>query len=491
MKLFTPQRPSSVLGIAIDGNRLEAVVVRRSGGSLQVRQNVSAEMALAPLTGDPELVGREIRNHLESAGIRENKCVVCLPLTWVLTLQTKLPDITGPDLESYLQIEAERGFPSGYESLYITRSFFKAPSGDQYATLLAVPRNHLALLEQALRTAKLKPLAFAMGISATQSPSQQAAQRVLTLALSNHGLELQVTGGGGIIALRSLDAAVEAEGSRRRISADLVAREIRITLGQLPGGFSDGPGPIKVFGEGDVTRQFITDISPRLAALSLHVEPMDRPANVTFDSAPKPEIAASPILALAAAYVRNGDVGPDFLPPKISPWRQFVSTKLSTQKLAYGGGAAAVLLLIVGGAFGWQQIQIHQWNSKWEVIKDRVTQLQDDTAKIEKYRPWFKHSYAGLEILANVTSAYPPTGTVNAKSIEIHDLSQVAVHGTSGTAVQVTAAIAAINDVADKLGKTKGFSIVRRDTTGGTPPVAYNFTFNWNPKATEGTTNAN
>ena len=316
MKLFSKQRPSSVLGIAIDGNRLEAVVVRRSGGSLQVRQSVSAAMALAPLTGDPELVGREIRNHLETAGIRENRCVVCLPLTWVLTLQTKLPDISGPDLDSYLQIEAERGFSSGYESLFITRSMFKAPNGEKFVTLLAVPRANLDLLERALHAAKLKPRAFAMGISANQSPSQQPNSRVLTLALSSFGLELQVSGGGGIIALRSLDAAVESEGARRKVSADLVARELRITLGQLPGGFSDGPGPIKIFGEGDTMRQFVTEISPRLNALGLRVEPMDRPAAVSFDTAPKPEIAASPVLALASAYVLSSDVGPDFLPPR-------------------------------------------------------------------------------------------------------------------------------------------------------------------------------
>ena len=106
MKLFSKQRPSSVLGLAIDGNRLEAVVVRRGGGSLQVRQSISAEMALSPLTGDPELVGREIRNHLETAGLSEKRCVVCLPLTWVLSLQTKVPEISGADLDSYLQANA-------------------------------------------------------------------------------------------------------------------------------------------------------------------------------------------------------------------------------------------------------------------------------------------------------------------------------------------------------------------------------------------------
>ena len=483
MKLFAKQRPSSVLGLAIDGNRLEAVVVRRGGGSLQVRQSVSAEMALSPLTGDPELVGREIRNHLETAGLREKRCVVCLPLTWVLSLQTKVPEISGADLDSYLQIEAERGFSSGYESLFITRSRFKAPSGEEYVTLLAVPRNHLDLLERALRAAKLKPLAFAMGISAAQCPSQQAEQRVLTLALSSHGLELQVSGGGGIIALRSLDAAVESEGAHRKVSADLVAREIRITLGQLPGGFSDGPGPIKVFGQGETTRQFITDIAPRLNLLGLKVEPMDRPANVTFDTAPKPEIAASPVLALAAAYVQSGDVGPDFLPPKISPWRQFVATKLSTQKLAYAGGATAVVGVIVGGLFGWQQIQLHILNSRWDAIKDRVGELQKDTANIEKYRPWFDSSFGALTILAKLTSAFPDNGSVTAKSLEIRDLSAISARGTATTLV-------AFNVMRETLGRIPGVVELHSETAGN-PQIQFNLTYSWQPQAAEGASHGN
>jgi hypothetical protein len=480
MKLFTRQRASSVLGIAIDGNRLEAVVVRRSGSSLQVRQSLSADMALAPLTGDPELVGREIRNHLESAGVHERRCVVCLPLTWVLTLQTKAPEMSEQDLQSYLQIEAERGFSSGYESLFIKQSLFKAPNGDHYATLLAVPRNHLDLLERALRAAKLKPMAFAMGISATQSPSQQAAQRVLTLALSNHGLELQVTGGGGIIALRSLDAAVESEGARRKVSADLVAREIRITLGQLPGGFSEGAGPIKIFGEGELTRQFISEIAPKLSVLGLRVEPMDRPASVSFEAAPKPEIAASPVLALAAAYVQRADVGPDFLPPKVSPWRQFVATKLSTQKLSYAGGAAAVLVVIVGGLFGWQQIQLYQLNGQWEKINTPVGKLEAETFKINKYRPWFDQSFAALNILAKLTQAFPDTGTVTAKSLEIRDLSTVSAHGMATTML-------AFNVMREGLGRIPGVIELHADTAGQPPQIAYNLTYQWRPRPTEGT----
>ena len=129
--LFKPKRPSSVLGLSLDGNRLEAVVVRRHNGSLQVQQALAVPLALSPLSGDPELVGREIRNHLDQAGIRERRCAVCLPLNWVLTVQTKLPDLPEEDIAGFLQIEAERGFTSGYENLYIASSRARASAGEQ------------------------------------------------------------------------------------------------------------------------------------------------------------------------------------------------------------------------------------------------------------------------------------------------------------------------------------------------------------------------
>jgi hypothetical protein len=484
MKLFKAQRASSVLGISLDGDKLEAVVVRRSGSGLQVRQTVAAAMALSPLTGDPELVGRELRNHLDSAGVSERRCVVCLPLTWVLTLQTKLPEMPEADVDSFLQIEAERGFPSGHESLFITRSRFQAPNGDHYATQLAVPRNHLNILERVLRAAKLKPLAFAMGISAVQSPSQQAPQRVLTLALSSHGLELQVTGGGGVIALRSLDAAVELEGARRKVSADLVARELRITLGQLPGGFAEASGPIKIFGNEQTTRPFITEISPRLTAMGMRIEPMDRPAEVVFESAPAPEWAAAPVLALAAAYVKSADVGPDFLPPKVTPWKHFVTTRLTTQKLAYAGGALGFVVLCVGGAFGWQQFQIMRLNSQWKPMSARVAELNAEQDKIGKYQAWFDNSCRGLVIWQKLAFAMPAYGTVTVKTLDIRDLTDVQLQGTAQTLV-------AFNTMRDALGNIDGVVGLHAETRGNPPQIQYTLNYQWQPQAAGDISNGN
>src|SRR5207237_10564056 len=100
--------PSAMLGLARDGGRLEGVDLRRTIGSLHVLKQFGVSLALNPLTGDPELVGREIRNHLDQAGIRERRCAVRVPLGWALTVQTKVPVLPEADVAGFLAIEAGR-----------------------------------------------------------------------------------------------------------------------------------------------------------------------------------------------------------------------------------------------------------------------------------------------------------------------------------------------------------------------------------------------
>jgi hypothetical protein len=428
--LFKSKRASSVLGIALDGNRLEAVVLRRSNGTLHVRQTVSAALALSPLTDDPELAGREIRNHLDHAGIRERRCAVCLPLSWLLTLQSKVPDLPEADRAGFLQLEAERGFHSGPETLFPANSLFQTPSGETYATLLAVPRNNLSTLEGVLRAAKLKPVTFGLGIGALQ-PAASDRERVIALAVRSNSIDLQVSGGGGIVALRSLDGAVETEGAQKRISAELMAREIRITLGQLPDGFAEGAGKIRVFGQGELARQFVNDITPRLAAIGLKTEAVERASTANFDKALSPEVAASPALALAAAWVRGTDSNPEFLPPRVQPWRQMFSAGLSTRKLVWAGEAVAGIVLCAGIAFGLQQWQLSSLESKWKAMEPKVTELTGEQDQIRKFRAFYDQSFRDLRILKRLTDAFPDDGAVSAKTIEIRDLANVTCAGTA------------------------------------------------------------
>jgi hypothetical protein len=417
------------LGLALDGSQLDAAVLRRTNGTLRVLQSTTVSLALSPLSGDPELVGREIRNHLDQAGIRERRCALSIPPGWLLTLHVKLPDLPDADVSSYLQIEAERGFHSGHENLYIVDSRYRLSNGEKYATLLAIPRSHLDTLEKVLKAAQLKPVSFSPGLAVVDFPEKDSADGAMVLATGNQGIDLLVTAGGGIAVLRSLDAAMENEGAQKRIDADLVARELRITLGQLPTALAAKTKTLRLFGRGEAARRFAGEIASRAEAMGLKVEVMDRVSAAKFDPAPSVEIAMSPALALAANWVRSAAPAPELLPPKVTAWQQLLSGKQTSRKLAWAGGLAGAAVAIVCGAFLYQSIQIARLESKWNGMAAKVKELSDDKDQIKKYSPWFDRSFRGLRIMQRLTEAFPDDGSVSAKSLDIRDLSTVTCSG--------------------------------------------------------------
>ena len=143
-------------------------------GELQRLQSFSVALTLDPLTAAPELAGREIRNQLDAAGVRERNCIVGVPLKWVLTTHTELPPLPEADAASLLQMEAERGFSSDAATLQIANSR-SALAGDKKFVLFAgIPNTQIGALEQVLAAAKLKPVSFMLGISALQAPATKS-----------------------------------------------------------------------------------------------------------------------------------------------------------------------------------------------------------------------------------------------------------------------------------------------------------------------------
>jgi hypothetical protein len=469
--LFKSKRGSSVLGLALDGNRLEAVVLRRANGTVQVRQTVSTSLALSPLADDPELAGREIRNALDTAGIRERRCAVCLPPSWLLTLQAKVPDLPEADRASFLQLEAERGFHSGQEALFIVHSLFQAAPNDQYATLMAVPRNNLATLERVLRAAKLKPVTFGLGIASVQ-PAARDTHRIITLLVRSGAIDLQVSGGGGIVALRSLDGAIEAQGALKRISSELISREIRITLGQLPGALAEGPGKIRIVGQGEMTRQFIHEISPRLTAMGLTVEASEKASNANFDKALPADLAASGAVALAAAWVRGADTTPEFLPPKVQPWQQWFSKGMSTKKLIWVGEAAGAVVACVVIAFAVQQWQLAGLRGQWAKLQPKVAELASMQDEIKQFRDYYDQASRDVAIWAKLADTLPRNSSVSLKTLEVRDQGTVTCTG-------VARDNEAFGSVFDKMSEdTTNFSNVHPEMRGQ-KPMQFTLTFQW------------
>lgn len=480
-KLNLAKRPrNSVLGLALDASHLEGVVLRRVNGRLQAHQPFTFSLSLDPLTNDPELVGREIRNHLDAAGVRERQCVVGLPLKWALTTHVEIPELPEADIASFLQIEAERGFPCDANTLHIATSRCRGASGKQHALLVGMPKNHLARLEQVLRTAKLRPVSFSLAISVLQVPKSDTSSGVMALAIGESHVALQITAAGGVAALRALEGAMELEGSERVLRPDLVAREARITFGQLPPDLIDTIRSIRIFGPADRTQQLADEMELRLDVMGLKIEPVTRYTEGEFGMPFPADAAVSPAFSLAAEHMAGRGSGFEFLPPRVAAWKQ-VAERYSSGKLRGALSAAGAIALLVGGIFFFQQCQLWRLQSQWAGMAVQVGELEDINKQITQYRPWYDESVKGLSILRCLTQAFPEDGSVTAKTVEIRDLNVVTCSGTARNyqiLLQTLQKLRASPQVHDaNLGPTRG----------QTPALQFSFSFAW----TEGGRNAN
>jgi hypothetical protein len=472
IKLLPKRRtPSTILGLTLDGSRLEGVVLRRSNGTLHVQKTFFATLALNPLNADPELMGREIRNHLEQAGVRERRCVVGIPLNLALTLQLKLPDLPEEDIASFLAIEAERGFPYGPEALALATSRYRTANGEQHATLLAIPKSHLQQLESALRAAQLRPIGFRLGITALQGAEKDSSNGVLALAVGDNTVDLQLTCGGGVALLRALEGAIESEGVQKRLYGDVVAREIRVSLGQLPGEIRSAIRKVRLFGDGELAQRFAQDVAPRLQAMGVQLELVKSYAADEFRSKPPPETPVSAALSIAARHLTGVASGFEFLPPKVSPFQQ-LTARFSSRKIAWIGSAAAAVVVLVGGAILLQHWQLARLRSQWAGMEKPVRELEDMQQQIRRFRPWFDESFQGLSILRRLTEAFPAEGVVSAKTVEIRELSTVTC---SGVALDNQAFLKML----DQLRASKEVGEVKVDQVRGKTPLQFTLNFQW------------
>ena len=467
-KMFQRQPGSSLLGLSFDGSRLDGVHVRRTNGAVEIKKTFTASLSLDPLTAEVELAGREIRNQLDAAQIRERWCAVCLPLNWALTLTVKLPEISEEDVADFLQIEAERGFPYGPDELMVAHSRFVTSNGEKFATLVGIPREHVTRLDAVLQAAQLRPVTFSLGLTALQSAD--TADGALALLPGETALGMQISSGGGVVNLRTIDGAYEQAGADRELQVDHIARELRITLGQLPHEVRDAIKRVRVLGRSETATELAEELRGPAQDWGLKVEQVRDHAAEEFGVKIPHGTAVSAALSVAVRRLA-GESGMEFLPPKISPWKQFTD-RYSSGKLAYAGMGAGAVAAIVLLAFFIQQIVLWHWQSKWSRMETKVTELQQMREQIRRYRPWYDESVRTLSILKRLTEAFPQDGAVSAKTIELRGPATVTCSGTARNRE-------VLNKALDDLRKAREISDVHIETERGSTPLEFTFNFHW------------
>lgn len=461
-KRKTKKRPQSVLGLTFSEGQLKAFHLARTKSGLEVVKAATAVLTLDLTHPEVELVGREIKNHLDAAGIRERACVVGLPAHWVMSQHTPVPEMSPEDTVSFLQIEAEKGFPVDPAQLQIARSFQKSSTGT-YVTQLAVRREQIDHLTAVLKAAGLKAVSFSLGLAVLPESNAPAGRGRIVVAVDPMGVTLLVAAGGGIAAFRTCEASIESEAGEKVVNGAAVARELRITFEQVPVDLRAEVGELFLTGDTTMVRQLAERLGDWAKAAGL---------TLTRGDLPEKNLADQMTHGLAAHWLEDSAPDLEFLPPRPSRWALLMA-RYSSKRLATAGFALAAAAVLALGVFAWQQFERWSLRSEWSAMETQVNGLDTVQTRIREFRPWYDTSFRALTIMKRVTECFPENGAVTARSFELHGNTVVTISGTARDNSSLLL-------VQAQLRKAKEVQGLKIEQIRGKTPMQFTLTFRWN-----------
>ena len=473
MKWISKKRLQSVVGLSIADGQLSLAHVARAKSAVAVLRSSTATLSLDLLHPESELVGREIKNHLEAANIRERHCVVALPPAWIMSQHAKVPELSAEDAASLLQIEAEKGFPCDPDELQIARSAHRS-SESGYVSQLAVRQDQLARLSAVLKSAGLKPVSFTVGLAALPGAVPAAGHGRMTLVLEPKGATLLVAAGGGIAAFRTLEATIESEAGEHVVNGRALARELRITFEQVPVELRREVKQLALLGDTKMAQQLAEILGDWARESGLTIEVGSTPARTIGE-----EIAEQ----LAMRVLKEGVPALEFLPPRPSRWALMMA-RYNSKRLASTGFAAAAVAVVALLAFGWQEYRRWSLRTEWESMAVRVTELDGVLGRIREFRPWYDESFRNLTIMRRVVECFPDNGSVTAKSFEIHGPSTSSLSSASRDSASVSVSGTAKDNASllrtlDLLRRAQEIKGLKIEQIRGKTPAQFTFTFRW------------
>ena len=484
---MSSRRYTTLLGIAFEGEGFSASLLRRNGGQPHVRQAFSAPLSLDPLSGDPDLVGLEIKNLLKEKRVRARACVVCIPLQWVFCFRTTVPEMPEEDVPDYLAVQAERELVLPPESLCLSASRFRTELDAEGATVAAVRTEHVTQLLTVLKAAGLRTVAVTLGVTCVSDADIATDGTTMALVPGQGWVDMAVYSGGGVVAIRRLEGAPARATAQSQ--AELLARKIRITAGELPDELGPSPRTVCLWGDEGATGLAAEPLARALDGAGIHVQaavgtgsrvPMDQ------EGSPRGWRAAEAYAAAGAdVCLRGSDLRFKFQPAL----KQAARARLRQKAVRLAGRLAVLLVLAAIAGAGMiviQKLELKSLTAEWDMLEPSLREIEELRDGLRALRPWLTDQPQCLAVARLVAEAFPEEGTVWATSLQINMQSEVTV---SGKARDRTAWLA----MQDRLRQSEGVRDLRtsrtrhspdRNNPDGKEPMSFAIHFRWQPGGT-------
>lgn len=453
--------PEAALAITLESDRLAATLVSEGNGE---RELFSVPIGAEAVANDPEKAGKELAAALSAAGVRQRRCVVCVPPGWALTASTDLPEMAAEDLRSFLELRAEREFPIAADEMRVGHSPYALPDGKRRTTLAAVPSKRMEAVEKMLAEAGCRAVSVSLALEECLAEPKPALH---FLANGTH-TNVIVTAGGGVVSMRSL--ASPGPTAETPFDAAAFYREVRITLGRLPEPIRQQVREAHFGGSPASAKRLCDATSDQLLQLGIESAGCAEPETGTNGKT----ITHQSAVKAAQCFLQKQPVAFEFVKPEVKQWEVMLQrANLGERRrlivIVAGAIALPLLLIFVRG-----QIEGY-YTRRWDGMKNNVADLQMLQTKIRGFRPWFEGSPLTVQMLDGLVSVFPEQGDVWAKSVELKE---------DGT---VTCMVFAKNQAAaiafgDRLSAHPGVTNVNYEGERGQNPIELIISFKYNPQ---------
>jgi hypothetical protein len=447
---------NAVVAITLTRTGVDVTVVREEAGSITLLQNLSLPITPEIISKETENAAQTLKEALANAGVRERRCVVCIPQNCALSASTDLPPVTGEDLYGYLELRAEREFPIPPSELRLGYSPYTLPGAtEQNATLAAIPKKRFSCVEKFVQGAGLRPVSVSLNVH----QYLQETGSNLHLVFDGEQIGFMVTADSGIASLRTFTAGSRDDDA----SLAALTRELRIAIGRLPEPIRKQLRTVEFAGNYEIASEFATRLRPSFERLGIRV------------SEPKPQLVTieHPAVLAARRFLTKQSLSFEFVTLEPTRWELLLKRFEKKQNRIIAAATAAVIILPILTF----SIRSHIENSlqdEWNSMRGEVSKLANLQNNIRRFHPWFNAAPETVQMMEGLVTAFPEQGDVWAKSVQIAEGSKVTCTGFATSQ-------SALMGLLDRLRARKDVSALQVQHLRGNNPIQFSVTYKWAP----------
>jgi hypothetical protein len=454
MTLKRKKRSQAIL-LYVDGDQAFAYSYRKRGRGARLRAEGHSRLGQEINQIEPARLVDDLGGVFRQLSSTTKDCIVVLPAHLAPSIILTVPDISPEDRKGFIQIQAEQQLPLPLSEIHLATHEFQIGNQD-HALVVGLRRDTVSKLKEAVIANGFQVASITVDIAGvvdhavagndSLADSCQLIQGQSSLTMVTHAE-------GGPTGLRHFHL------TNGGIDTATLERELRITLGQFPQSSQ---------------RQLTTLRTAKLPGVSSeqHV-PISEHRSIAGLNVVNGAETSDLFVPIASSFFLKGASPLEFLPSSTSRFGKMYGQFNSRRNLWLGLMSVVALTAIV---FLNKIYELKGLQKQWDDMKDSVAVVETVQGKIREFRPWFDPSVPvpSLTTARAITLAFPKTGEIWLKQLNIRDDSKITATGSSKDQNSLLATL-------EKLRSTSGISNLELKSQQGSHPISFSFEFDWNP----------